>query len=160
MVMKTFIIMVIAIIANKTLLIRSTAFEHNDFIPIEYSCEGGNVNPELIIMGIPEETKTLALIMDDPDATNGTFDHWIMWNIPVVNKIEENTAPGIQGKNGRSENKYTGPCPPSGTHHYHFKLYALNAKLNLNEGSDKNALLRAMKGHIIASAELIGLYKK
>lgn len=149
-----------AIVANKTLTVKSSAFSNNGFIPSEYTCEGSNVNPELTISDIPAETKSLALVVEDPDATAGTFDHWIMWNIPVANKIEKNSAPGIQGKNGRHENKYAGPCPPSGIHHYHFKIYALNAMLELKAGADKKGLLTAMKGHIIASGEIIGLVKK
>ena len=98
--------------------------------------------------------------MDDPDAPSGTFDHWIMWNIPPIDKIEENSAPGIQGINSKNQNKYYGPCPPSGTHHYHFRIYALDTKLDIPEKSDKKALLKALEGHIIATGELIGVYKK
>ncbi|HTF02418.1 MAG TPA: YbhB/YbcL family Raf kinase inhibitor-like protein, partial [Bacteroidia bacterium] len=105
-------------------------------------------------------TKSLALIMDDPDAPSGDFVHWVMWNIPVQEKIAENTAPGMQGLNGRKETKYTGPCPPSGTHHYHFKIYALDTELSLLTTTDKQGLLLAMKGHILGTGELIGLFKK
>lgn len=149
-----------AITLNTTLTIQRPAFKHNEFIPSKYNCDGMNINPALSLSGIPKDAKTLALIMDDPDAPMGTFDHWIMWNIPVKEQIEENSAPGVQGKNGRKENKYTGPCPPSGTHHYHFKIYALDTKLGLPEDSDKKALEKAMAGHVIASAELVGLYKR
>jgi Raf kinase inhibitor-like YbhB/YbcL family protein len=154
------VVIFMSMLASNNLLVRSPAFEHNDFIPAKFTCVGGNINPELVISDIPKEAVSLALIMDDPDATNGTFDHWIMWNIPVKNKIEENSTPGVQGKNGKNENKYTGPCPPSGTHHYHFKIYALNTRLDLPEGSDKQTLLIAMEGHVIGTGELIGLFKK
>ncbi len=144
---------------NRILTVKSPDFSSNDFIPAKYSCVGANVNPAINIGDIPEGTKSLALIMEDPDA-HGTFDHWIMWNIPVKEKIEENSTPGAQGKNGKGENKYAGPCPPSGTHHYHFKIYALDTKLDLPITTGKNALLKAMNGHIIASGELVGLFKK
>lgn len=149
-----------ATVATKTLTIESPAFTNNNSIPSKYTCDGTNVNPALTIKDIPVETKSLALIMDDPDAPNGTFDHWLMWDIPVRENIEENSMPGIQGKNSKGENKYTGPCPPSGTHHYHFRIYALGTKLNLSPGTDKSALLKAMEDHILAEGELTGLYKK
>lgn len=149
-----------AIVANKTLTVKSPAFENNQSIPSKYTCDGSNINPALSIKDIPKESKSLALVIDDPDAPKGTFDHWIMWNIPVKEMIEENSAPGAQGKNGKGENKYYGPCPPSGTHHYHFHVYALDTKLDLPVNTDKNALLKAMEGHIIGQGELIGTYKK
>lgn len=158
--MKTLILIIMATVATKTLTIESPVFTNNNSIPSKYTCDGTNVNPALTIKDIPVETKSLALIMDDPDAPNGTFDHWLMWDIPVRENIEENSMPGIQGKNSKGENKYTGPCPPSGTHHYHFRVYALDTKLNLSPGTDKSALLKAMEDHILAEGELTGLYKK
>lgn len=154
------ILMITPHVSNKTLIIESPAFTDNGFIPAKYTCEGLNINPALTIRDIPDEAKSLALIMDDPDAPNGTFDHWVMWNIPPAEGIEENSAPGKQGKNGKKENKYTGPCPPSGIHHYHFKIYALNTKLNLKDNTDKNALKKAMEGHIIGVGKLVGKYQK
>lgn len=159
--MKTFILLlIIAMVANKSLTVKSPAFGNNESIPSKYSCDGSNINPEITIKDIPEEARSLAIIMDDPDAPGGNFDHWLMWNIPVKDRIEENSAPGVEGKNGRNENKYTGPCPPSGTHHYHFKVYALDSKLDLSTGADKNMLLKAMDKHILASGELVGLFKR
>jgi Raf kinase inhibitor-like YbhB/YbcL family protein len=148
------------IVETKTMSLKSSAFKTMAHIPDRYTCAGENISPGLNINNIPHNTKTLALIVDDPDAPHGTFDHWLMWNIPVSEKIEENTAPGEQGKNGRGENKYMGPCPPSGTHHYHFTLYALDVELDLTPDTDKQKLMDAMKDHILASAELIGLYEK
>lgn len=148
------------LVLSKTLTVKSPAFENEDLIPSKYTCEGANINPEINIKGLSSGARSLVLIMDDPDAPSGTFDHWIMWNIPVKDKIEENSSPGAQGKNGKNENKYTGPCPPSGTHHYHFKVYALDTKLDLPVSTDKERLLKAMEGHIIDSGELIGLYKR
>ncbi|MGZ4099056.1 MAG: YbhB/YbcL family Raf kinase inhibitor-like protein [Bacteroidia bacterium] len=147
-------------VSNTTLKVKSTAFEHNAPIPVKYTCEGENINPALLISDLPGETKSMALIMDDPDAPKGTFDHWIMWNIAPQDKIEENSAPGVQGKNGRGENKYTGPCPPSGNHHYHFKVYALDRELEIPAGTNKSGLLTAMAGHILGIGELIGVYRK
>jgi Raf kinase inhibitor-like YbhB/YbcL family protein len=144
----------------KTMRVKCASFENMDLIPERYTCSGKDINPELIISNIPERTKTLALIMEDPDALNETFDHWLMWNIPVAEKIEENSAPGVQGKNGRGKNEYMGPCPPTGTHHYHFKVYALDSELELDENSDKAALLKAMEGHILQECETIGLFEK
>lgn len=153
-------LLALAIISAGTLTVRSTAFANKHYIPARFTCEGLNLNPELVISDIPENTQSLALIVDDPDSPNGAFDHWIMWNIPVTKKIKENSAPGVQGKNGRAENKYTGPCPPNGIHEYHFRVYALDNKIDLPADSDKKALLKAMEGHIISSGELIGLYKQ
>jgi Raf kinase inhibitor-like YbhB/YbcL family protein len=145
---------------QSTLTVTSPSFNNNDTIPLKYTCEGPNVNPELKIEGIPSSTKTLALIVEDPDVLVETVDHWVMWNIPVKDKIEENSAPGVQGENVKKENKYTGPCPPMGTHHYHFKVYALDTDLKLKEGARKRSLEDAMKDHILAMGELVGLYKK
>lgn len=161
--MKTvlFIALVLAAWGNSaTLTVTSSAFEANGFIPEKYTCKGENINPALSVAGVPEGTQSLALIMDDPDAPNGDFVHWVMWNIPIGGVIAENSAPGEQGLNGRKENKYTGPCPPSGTHHYHFKVYALDSRLDLVAGTNKQALLQAMEGHILASGELVGLFRK
>lgn len=149
-----------AITLNTTLTVKSPAFANNDFIPSKYTCDGINVNPELNIGDMPKETKSLALVMEDPDAPKGTFDHWVMWNIPLKERIEENSAPGAQGRNSRNENKYHGPCPPEGLHHYYFKIFALDTKLDLPIDTDKKKLLDAMEGHILASGELVCLYKK
>lgn len=140
------------------LSISSPAFANNTYIPVKYTCEGKNINPEIIIDNIPKGTRSLVLIMDDPDAPSGTFDHWIMWNIRPQGRIEENTSPGEQGKNSHDENKYFGPCPPKGMHHYHFRIYALDTLLDLSHNTNKRMLQRAMDGHILASGELVGLF--
>ena len=151
----------ITAITSRLLEVSSSAFREDGFIPAKYSCEKKNINPPLSVSHVPAETKSLALIVDDPDAADEPFVHWVMWNIdPAVQIIEEDVAPGIQGKNSKHENKYTGPCPPYGTHHYHFKIYALDTKLNIKRTSGKQALEEAMKDHIIARGELIGLYEK
>ena len=138
----------------------SPAFQHNQMIPAQFTCEGDDVNPALEISGIPAQARSLALIMDDPDAPMGTWVHWVVFNIPPMEKIEENSRPGPQGINDFGRLDYGGPCPPSGTHRYFFKIYALDTTLNLKEGIRKADLEKAMKGHILEQAELIGLYKK
>ncbi|MEW6468894.1 MAG: YbhB/YbcL family Raf kinase inhibitor-like protein [Bacteroidota bacterium] len=146
---------------TKTLLeISSPAFDRGGMIPSKYTCDGINISPPLTIGKIPAEAKSLVLVMQDPDAVSGTFDHWLMWNIPPLEGIEENSAPGVQGKNTAGTNGYTGPCPPSGTHHYYFKIYALDRLLDLEKGAGKSELQEAMKGHIVAWGELMGIYKK
>ena len=104
--------------------------------------------------------KSLILIVDDPDAPMGTWDHWIVWNIPPTDKIEENSVPGVEGMNDFRRRSYGGPCPPSGTHRYFFKVYALDTKLDLKPNSRKKDVERAMKGRILAQGEIIGLYRR
>lgn len=142
------------------MILRSTDFKNNEYIPSKFTCQGRDINPELLIENIPDGTKTLALIVDDPDAPIGTWVHWVVFNIPVVSKIEEDSIPGEQGVNDFRKNDWGGPCPPYGTHRYLFKIYALDTKLDLEEGITKKDLELAMTGHILKKAELIGLYKK
>jgi len=144
----------------KGLTVTSPAFENNKLIPAKYTCDGDDVNPLLIIEGVPEETKSLVLIVDDPDAPMGTWDHWVVWNIPPTKRIEENSVPGVQGLNDFRKHSYGGPCPPSGTHRYFFKVYALDTKLDLNQNSKKKDIEKAMKDHILAKGELVGLYSR
>jgi len=144
----------------KELTITSPAFGNNKPIPSKYTCDGDNVNPTLNIEGTPEETKSLVLIVDDPDAPMGTWDHWIVWNIPPTNKIEENSVPGTEGLNDFRKHSYGGPCPPSGKHRYFFKVYALDTKLDLDPNSRKKDVEKAMKDHILAKGELVGLYSR
>jgi len=145
----------------KDLSLKSSAFEAGKLIPKKYTCDGRNINPALTIEGIPIEAKTLVLIMDDPDAPSGTFDHWIVWNIPASTiKIGENNVPGTEGMNGARQMEYMGPCPPSGTHRYFFKVYALDTELSLGVGSKKKVVEKAIQGHILAKGELIGLYSR
>ena len=155
-----FHLLITSLFIQTTLMVSSPAFKANESIPVKYTCEGSSINPPLEIGNLPKEAKSLVLIMDDPDAPKGTFDHWIMWNIPVQAKIDENSVPGKEGKNGVNQNKYIGPCPPSGVHHYHFRVYAMDGMLELPIETDKKALIKAMEGHTIAAGELIGLYEK
>jgi Raf kinase inhibitor-like YbhB/YbcL family protein len=142
------------------LMVKSPVFENNKPIPKKYSCDGEEVNPPLTVDGIPKPTKTLALIVDDPDAPRGTFDHWVMWNIAPARAIGENTVPGTQGVNSAGQHAYVGMCPPSGTHRYFFKIYALDTELSLKESANKKELEKAMQGHVLAKGELIGLYRR
>jgi len=137
-------------------------FKHNEMIPSKYTCDSEDINPSLEIEDIPKNAKSVALIMDDPDAPRGTWVHWVVWNIPIHTKnIEEGIEPeGTQGTTDFGRKGYGGPCPPSGTHRYFFKVYALDKELELKEGSTKMDLERSMKAHIIEKAELIGLYKR
>ena len=140
----------------------STAFTHNNPIPSEYTCDGLDLSPPFGISDVPSNTKSFALVMDDPDAPVGTWDHWIVFNIPSsTRQIPKGTEPnGVGGRNSWGRTGYGGPCPPSGTHRYFFKLYALDTILNLPEGATKKDLEKAMQGHIIAKAELMGTYKR
>ncbi len=146
-----------------TVKISSSAFNHKELIPSKYTCDGMDVNPPLAIENVPSGAKSLALIVDDPDAPRGMWVHWIVWNIdPGTKEIKENSVPpgAKQGMSDFGKRDYGGPCPPSGTHRYFFKLYALDATLSLGPDTTKTALEAAMKGHVIAQAEIIGLYKR
>lgn len=142
------------------LVIKSSVFSGGDSIPSRYTCEGEDVNPPLEVDNIPEDTKSLVLIVEDPDAPKQVWDHWLVWNIPPISKIEENTVPGREGKNSFGKHHYGGPCPPSGTHRYFFKVFALNGQLDLDEDTEKEELERAMADKILAKGELMGLYSR
>ena len=142
--------------------IESTAFKQGESIPLKYSCQGTDVNPPLSLSEVPPAAKSLALIMDDPDAPGSVWVHWVLWNISAqVKEISENSVPAnaVQGKNSWGNSKYGGPCPPSGTHRYFFKFYALDTVLSLST-ADAGQLEKAMKGHILAQGDLMGTYRK
>jgi Raf kinase inhibitor-like YbhB/YbcL family protein len=148
---------------NHTMQLTSSAFEDNQPIPTKYTCQGEGINPPVSFGDIPSDTKSLALIVDDPDAPSGTFVHWVVWNMPPLTPgIEERKAPAgaSEGLNGSGKSGYMGPCPPSGEHHYHFKLYALDTLLSLPAESNETDVEAAMKDHILDQAEFIGTYKK
>jgi Raf kinase inhibitor-like YbhB/YbcL family protein len=140
--------------------ISSSAFEDEGIIPSKYTCDGEEINPPLYVENIPEGTQALAIIVEDPDAPNGTFDHWLVWNIPPESIIEENRIPGVSGKNSAGKTGYHGPCPPSGYHRYYFYVFALDKSLDLEGGVDKKTLQAAMQPHILATGSLMGRYKK
>ena len=140
----------------------SPDFVDNGLIPRTFSCQGEDVNPALNISDVPKTAQSLALIVDDPDAPMGTWVHWVVFDIPVsMSRIERDSVPGIEGANDFGRLNWGGPCPPSGTHRYFFKLYALDKKMDLG-GSwvTKKSLLDSMEGHVLAEAQTIGLYKK
>lgn len=144
----------------KELIVRSQSFGQNQKIPRKYTCDGDDVNPPLEIEQLPSGAKSMVLIIDDPDAPSGTWDHWVVWNIPPTDKIEENAVPGIEGTNSFGKHSYGGPCPPSGTHRYYFRVYALDSELKLGSNSKKKDVEKAMQNHILAKGELIGLYSR
>lgn len=146
--------------------ISSNAFENGGMIPKKYTCDGENINPPLVFSGFPDNTKSVVLICDDPDALNGRFTHWLVYDIhPLAFYINENepktrimTSGSRQGQNDFGEIGWGGPCPPSGTHRYVFRLYALDKMLNIDLGAKRNAVETAMQGHIIAETEFTGTY--
>jgi Raf kinase inhibitor-like YbhB/YbcL family protein len=148
------------VIRVRELVLASPAFGNHQSIPKKYTCDGDDVNPMLSIEGIPKDTKSLVLVIDDPDAPMGTWDHWVVWNILPRDKIEENSVPGVEGMNSFRKHSYGGPCPPSGTHRYFFRVYALDTLLDLPPNSGKKDVEKAMKDHMIAKGELIGLYSR
>lgn len=142
--------------------IKSSAFKDNEKIPSIYTCEGDNINPPLEISDVPTNSKSLALIMDDPDAPRGTFTHWLMWNIPPDTKLisENDWMDGAeQGLNDGGELGYLGPCPPTGSHHYNFKLFALDKTLSLSGQASKEDLEKEIKDSLIEKCELVGVYQ-
>jgi Raf kinase inhibitor-like YbhB/YbcL family protein len=146
---------------DKVLIIESPAFESGENIPVKYTCDGENINPPLIFKDITSGTITLALIVDDPDAPGGTWTHWTLFNInPETTAIAENSVPegSVEGTTDFGKPGYGGPCPPSGTHRYYFRLFALDTSLDPNAGAKISTLTDAIKTHIIQSAELFGLY--
>ena len=143
--------------------ISSPAFQEGGTIAEKFSKNGQNVSPELRIEGAPAEAKSLALIVDDPDASVGLFTHWLVWNIdPKTTEVAENSAPkgAIQGTNDYPNLGYGGPQPPSGTHRYYFKIFALDRMLDLKSGAKRREVDAAIRGHVIAQGELMGRYSK
>jgi Raf kinase inhibitor-like YbhB/YbcL family protein len=145
------------------MIIKSPVFQNNEFIPSNFTCDGAGANPELEFEEIPAEAKSLALIMEDPDSPVPNFTHWIIWNIgPKTKSIKEGEVPegAAEGGNDARKTGYIGPCPNKGTHRYVFNLYALSDYIDLPAGSDKESLRNAIKDKILASARLIGIYKR
>lgn len=153
----------------QNITIWSEAFKNGESIPVEYTCDGKNISPGLSWRGIPAETKSIVLIMDDPDAPMGTFVHWVLFNLPVdVNKLPSGirtrepffTRETHHGVTGFGRVGYGGPCPPTGVHRYYFRIYALDTLLSLKPGETRKHLDDAMNEHILAKGELFGLYKR
>lgn len=148
--------------------VTSKAFQEGGMIPPQYTCTGANISPPLAWNSVPEKTKSLALIVDDPDAPGKTWVHWVAFNLPAsARELPENVPTqesinggGKQGTNDSKKVGYDGPCPPSGTHRYYFKLYALDAELNLDSSATKDQLLKAMEGHVLGEGQLMGKDQK
>ena len=145
-----------------TMKVFSSAFENEGKIPSEFTCDGQDISPPLSITDVPKEAKTISIVMDDPDAPMGTFTHWIVWNIP---SLKTQFAKGEkldfgQGRTSFGMTEYGGPCPPSGIHRYFFKIYALDTKLDLKQGSSVKDLEKAMSGHVLAESVLMGKYSR
>jgi hypothetical protein len=149
--------------AAHALELKSPAFSYGGPIPPKYTCDGSDVSPPLQIQGLPGGTRSLALIVDDPDAPRGTWVHWVVWNIPPgATRIKEGRLPqgAVEGVNDFGRRGWGGPCPPYGLHRYFFKLYALDTVLQLPQRANKAQLLKAMKGHVLAEAVLLGRYRR
>jgi Raf kinase inhibitor-like YbhB/YbcL family protein len=145
------------------IIVGSAAFQMAGKIPTQYTCAASNVNPPLFFRGVPVEAKSLAVIMDDPDAPGGLFTHWLVWNIdPTVTQISEKSVPkdALQGTNDFGNIRYGGPCPPSGTHRYFFHVFALDQPLDLKAGSKRSQLEKALSGHILARGQLMAYYTR
>jgi len=148
--------------------ITSSAFEDGGLIPAKYTCDGADVSPPLQWDAVPEGTKSIALISDDPDAPMGTWVHWVLFNLPAqTRELPENVPTDETLPNGAKQGitdfgrvGYGGPCPPSGTHRYFFKIYALDTELQIDTGAGKRGLLKAMEGHILRQGQLMGKYKR
>lgn len=148
--------------------LKSTAFAAGGMIPSKHTCDGPDLSPPLNWSDVPPKTRSLALIVDDPDAPRGTWVHWVLWNLPAESRSLEEGVPkrdslpngAKQGTTDFRSLGYGGPCPPSGTHRYFFKLYALDTTLTLPSSTTKRDLEQAMKGHILQQAELMGTYKR
>lgn len=142
--------------------ITSPAFEHHHPIPKRHTCQGEDISPQLNFSKIPAKTQTLAIIVEDPDAPGKTYDHWVAWNLsPNLSMLKEGESAPNEGKNHYNQVGYRGPCPPYGnSHRYFFKVYALDTRLDLPNGATKEELEKAMEGHILDTAELIGTYQR
>ncbi len=154
--------------ATMTFSLSSTAFEHEATIPERYTCDDQDLSPALSWSDIPQGTAALALVMEDPDAPAGTWVHWVLFNIPASVAMLEEAVPdeerlpsgAVHGQNSWGDLGYGGPCPPSGTHRYFFRLYALDTNLDLGPGATKEQVLIAMQGHVLSEAELMGRYAR
>ena len=153
--------------ATRGIKLVSRAFTEGQTIPRQYTCNGINISPPLEWTGLPKSAKTIAIIADDPDAPAGTWVHWVIFNLPAdtlgmvenVPATEDVAGGGLQGKNDFQKIGYGGPCPPSGTHRYFFKIYAVDGELPLKAGATKSEVEKASEGHIVGQAQLMGTYR-
>ncbi len=148
---------------KQSMKLTSSAFEHNQNIPVLYTCDGKGMHPPLSIAAVPEGTKSLAIIVDDPDAPGGTFTHWVIWNInPGTTAIPESIVPqkSQEGTNSAGGTGFVSPCPPRGQHRYFFTLFALDSTLGLDGKATKRDVEKAMAGHVMAQSLLVGVYSR
>ena len=149
---------------SKRMILTTPAFKNGEPIPKKFTCEGGDMNPELHVENLPQGAKSLALLVEDPDAPGGTFVHWIVWNIdPLAAFIKEESKPmkSVEGTNSGARMGYMGPCPPPGApHRYFFKVYALDIQISLMPGAKKEEFKAAITGHVLTDAELMGTYQR
>ena len=145
-----------------TLTVTSSAFKANESIPSDYTCDGGEKTPPLSWSNVPSDAKSIAILVDDPDAPKGTFTHWLLTNVPPTETSlsESGSLPqgAVAAKNDKGATGYAGPCPPTGTHHYHFRVYALDK--TLARPTSRAAFLKAIKGHVLAEGEIVATYAK
>jgi Raf kinase inhibitor-like YbhB/YbcL family protein len=146
------------VIRYKHLKLSSDSFVNHGIIPSKHTCDGRNVNPSIAISNLPENAKSIAVVVDAPNHVNGNCCHWVIWNLPITDRIEENEHRGLPGRNDFGFYKYNGPCPTTGTHRYLFKVYALDYVLNIPACSDKIQLEKAMKNHVVGFSFLVGKY--
>jgi Raf kinase inhibitor-like YbhB/YbcL family protein len=160
-----FIVLFLMVCSNgqgaENMKITSPDISPGDYIPSKFTCQSRNVSPRLEFVDVPDKTKSLALVVHDPDAPLKDWVHWVVFNIPPDKfEVDEGIAPGVEGVNDSGKVRWDGPCPPSGTHHYVFEAYALDVKLDLKEGATRAELDKAMEGHVLNKAELVALYEK
>jgi Raf kinase inhibitor-like YbhB/YbcL family protein len=149
--------------APDVITVTSTAFRDGQPIPKRFTCDGDNTSPEVSWRGVPKDAKALALVVDDPDADEGTFVHWALVDVsPQTTKVDEDSVPSgaVKAENGTGDASYHGPCPPSGTHHYRFTVYALKAKTGIGAGESTDAALRAVRRAATAQGRLVGTYSR
>ncbi len=164
--MKCYILLILMMVVfvfkvDAALMLTSPDMGEGEYIHHKFTCQGVNISPALEFVNVPEKTKSLALIVHDPDAPGGDWVHWVVYNIPPEKlEFSQGWAYGIEGKNDFGKESWGGPCPPSGIHHYIFAAYALDAMLDLKKGVSRQELEAAMKNHILDKAELMGLYEK
>ncbi len=139
--------------------LKRAVFNQGESIPAKFTCDGENVSPVLELGDVPENSKSMVLVVDDPDSPKGTFTHWVLFDIAPTDTIKENSAPGKQGLNDFNTLSYGGPCPGVGIHRYYFRLYALDCKIGLKDGAKRHEVEQEMEDHILDSAELMGTYQ-
>ena len=157
------ILYTLGVVKKTGMKIESFAFKNGGEIPSRFTCDGENINPELVFKGVPKNAKSLALIVDDPNAPMGVWGHWVVWNInPKITEINQNSVPigAVVGENSANKNEYQGPCPPNGLHHYFFRLYALDTVFFLDPNTKALDLIKIMEGHILDKTEIVGKYER